>query len=741
MCTAVETTPAAAKYMSPASYIPDIMIDWGDFLNACDPVWERLPADIDDGAFAGNGWLGATLYQDGPRRLRIEVGRCDVTEHRRDNNRLPIGRLILETTGDLTGGHLRIDLWNGEIRGDIQTSAGILHVRCVVHALAPAILLDIQTEGMDSEPRNFWEQGHGQDLRNRDKIPDDPPNPPAITEMVDSLLVAIQTRTGGGEFATAWQETRLGDHRRVVLSVADSFPGHTARHQVVEQVKRAAATDFDPELQEHRAWWHALYPRSFVSIPDAKLESFYWIQIYKFASATRPDAGPVDLLGPWFRQTNWPRVWWNMNVESLYLPAFTANQLGLAESFIRFLDAKQDNFRSNAQVLYGINNGAGVSHSTCREGLLGDGSWFQRRFLSPGDFVWALHAYWFYYRHSMDHALVTDRGTHAFYDLLREAVNVFLHLMEEGDDGKLHLPTLHSPEYGDARDTNYNLALFRWACTTLLHLAARYGFAEPLAPRWQDVLARLAPYAVDTTGFRIGADCAVERSHRHWSHLLMAHPLHTLDLDCADNRDLLLRSIRHWLTVDGAQGIYAWSQSGAASLQAALGDGDEALACLHRHMSDTRFVHPSTSYIEIYPVIECSIIVARSVQDMLLQSHGDLLRVFPAVPAAWPEAVFHNFRAEGAFLVSARREGGRTSWIHIRSEAGEPCRLHRPFARSFHATVPVRETAPGLFELELGAGDEALLYTEEHPPATGIAPLPRSSAEHNPWGLKQESRT
>jgi alpha-L-fucosidase 2 len=666
---------------------PRLDVNWPAFLGRLDPVWDRLPTDIDDGAFAGNGWLGATLYSDGPRRLRFEIGRCDVTEHRRDNNRLPVGCLVVTTTGEFTNGHLRIDLWNGEITGRVTTSTGILRLRCVVHALAPAVLLDLECEGRET-PTVTWEQGHGQDKRNRDKIPDDPPNPPAVTATIRGLPVAIQPRLAGGEYATSWTETRHGNARRITLSVADSFPDHTARQLVVEQVMSAASPSFDPDLNEHRAWWHAFYPRSFVSIPDLKLESFYWIQMYKFASATRPDAGPVDLLGPWFRQTNWPRVWWNMNIECLYLPAFTANQPGLVESFIRFIDAKRDNFRANAKVLYGIENGAGVSHSTCREGLLGDGSWYQKRFLSPGDFVWALHLYWLHYRHGMDHALITDRTTHAFYELLRDAVNVFLYLMEEGNDGKLHLPVLHSPEYGDARDTNYNLALFRWACTTLIELAQRYGFEEPLVPRWQEVLDRLTPYATDANGFRIGADCAVENSHRHWSHLLMAHPLHTLDLDRAENRDTLRHSIAHWLSVGDSTGIYAWSQSGAASLYAALGDGNEALACLHRHLSDTRFVHPNTMYIEQYPVLECSIIVARSVQDMLLQSHGGTLRIFPAVPDAWPEAVFHDFRAEGGFRVSARREGGRTRWILIRSEAGEPCLLRQPFSGSFTSSVP-----------------------------------------------------
>ena len=51
------------------------------------------------------------------------------------------------------------------------------------------------------------------------------------------------------------------------------------------------------------------------------------------------------------------------------------------------------------------------------------------------------------------------------------------------------------------------------------------------------------------------------------------------------------------------------------------------------------------------------------------------IRIFPAVPTAWQDVEFHDLRAEGAFLVSAKRSGGRTQWVRIRSLAGEPCRV------------------------------------------------------------------
>jgi len=56
-------------------------------------------------------------------------------------------------------------------------------------------------------------------------------------------------------------------------------------------------------LTGHRRWWHSYYPPSFLSFPDARLEDYYWIQIYKLGSAMRADGPILDLNRPWFNAT------------------------------------------------------------------------------------------------------------------------------------------------------------------------------------------------------------------------------------------------------------------------------------------------------------------------------------------------------------------------------------------------------------------------------------------------------
>ena len=718
----------------------EMEIKWGDYLQRHDIVWEKLPTYFDAGGFLGNGMLGATIYKESPNQLRWEMGRSDVTEHRRDNARLPIGGLVLTTIGEIQSGTMRTDLWNAEVTGTVITDKGTISFRSFIHTHEMVLIIDLETTEGEKSAGFAWDARPCVDYRNRSRYQSDPKHPAAITKTIRGVEVCTQVRASGGEYATAWKETTLDKGRRVILSIADSFPVQTATKQAVATVEKTVKTNPEELLNAHRQWWHEFYPKNFVSIPDAKLESFYWIQWYKLASASRPHLVPVDLLGPWYRETPWARVWWNLNIETLYLPVYTGNRLELGESFINFIDAKRASFYKNAKDIWGFDNCATVPHTTDYEGLRGTGTCAPDKYINPGDFTWALHNYYLHYRYTMDHSMVTDQSKHAFYPLLRDSINLYLKILEKGDDGKLHLPKLHSPEYADDTDNNYNLSLLRWGCQTLISLNKRYDLKDPLVATWEQTLRDLVPYPVDETGLMIGANVSLTKSHRHWSHLQMIHPLHIMRVDQAENKGLLEKSVLHWLTVENSRQVNGWSHAAATSLYATICDGEKAFKHLHKHLT-SGFVRKNTMYIEGSPVLECSIVLNRSIQDMLLQSWGDKISVFPAIPSVWSDLVFHDLRTEGAFLVSAKREAGKTKWVRVKSLAGEPCRIQPSIEGDItilqngktKKAVPSKD---GVIEIALGTGEEIVLFPGNEVPKLIISPIPVAPEECNPWGVK-----
>ena len=133
---------------------------------------------------------------------------------------------------------------------------------------------------------------------------------------------------------------------------------------------------------------------------------------------------------------------------------------------------------------------------------------------------------------------------------------------------------------------------------------------------------------------------------------------------------------------------------------------------------------------------------ARSLEDMLIQSWGDYIRVFPAVPDEWKELVFNDLRTEGAFLVSASRKGGTTQWVRIKSLAGEPCKIRPSMEGDIRIvrdgqTVRKRITKDEVVKIELETGEEAIIYAETNVPNLTISPVPIND-EANSWGVKAE---
>jgi alpha-L-fucosidase 2 len=145
-------------------------------------------------------------------------------------------------------------------------------------------------------------------------------------------------------------------------------------------------------------------------------------------------------------------------------------------------------------------------------------------------------------------------------------------------------------------------------------------------------------------------------------------------------------------------------------------------------------------YAEGSPVFETPPSGAQSLHDMLLSGRDGLIRIFPAIPGAWPDVTIHDLRTEGAFLVSAVRRDRQTQFVRIKSLAGEPCRLAPglpgPYdVRSTRAgSVHWQDLGDGTLRIRLDAGDEVIIVTKGTEPDLTIAPVPTSGTGHV-WGL------
>lgn len=734
-----------------------LAIDWPAFLSRHDLVWETLPtyaykpyteptAKLDSSAFLGNGLLGVLVHREGPNTMVWNLGRADVFDHRANgsgwfgNNRLPIGDFFLKTVGTITGGEMRVNLHNAELFGSVKTTAGTIKFRTLVVREREIVLVELRPTSGEKAASWSFKADSSITSRPLDKAPVtySGPNPAGWSTKKDSTSIFIQPMSAGGEYATAWRNQASGDTLRTLFVNTSYSRTKQVRDSAAAKVAAAIQTGVRMLRYTHQTAWHDLYSRHFLSIPDTRMESYYWVQIYKLLSSGMANGPAINLQGPWSVSTGWPCYWWDMNMELLYLPMNPANLTEISRTLTDMFDRKSSQLQANVK---NCTECAGLGVTSGDELAAGASA-------STDQLPWNLHTYYMLYRHTVDDAMLRDR----LYPLLRQNMNTYLGYLNLEADGKYHMAVTASPDYEvpleyrmdpandrAMKDANYKLALVRWEARTLLDITKRLAISDPLAKRWQGVLDSLVDFQVDTNGMMIGSGVPLTLSHRHYSHLIALFPLHVLNWDDPKDTALIRRSVTHWTSLTNKWHAYAYT--GAASFFATMRDGENAYSMLTKYLNHGADLvrRPSTMYQEgNNPVMETPFGWTRSLQDLMLQSWGGAIRVFPAIPSSWNDATFHSMRAEGAFLVSGIRKGGKTTLVRVQSLAGEPCRIKtdmaRPISISANRTMVAKDSSDGYLYLDLRKGETAVLHPSSETPAQSIAAIPYQQGYCNYYG-------
>lgn len=723
-------------------------INWPEFMSRQDMIWEKLPEYWHESAYLGNGRLGLMIYKEpGKNYIRLETGNSDVHDRRakRDifgTSRLLTGHFALHPKGEIISGKMRLDLWNAEASTEIVTTKGVIHLQTFVHADNMIIIVKAKTEGDEQDFQWEWIAAEANSpryllFRNQGKMGQIPKdyllNPLPESKQEKKVNMSVQKLLEGGETTVGWQETLNNSKERILwVNLTHAYPQSNSGKISKAEIRKAINRGYSSLQRSHRKWWNTYYPASFITLPDAHKENFYWIQMYKLASATRGDRALIDNTGPWLTETPWPNAWWNLNVQLTYWPLNASNHLELAASLENALYNHIEQLRLNVPAIYRHNSlGIGVASNmecmTTEVGIPGKGN------AQVGLLPWACHNLWLIYRHKMDDDILRNK----LYPLLKESINYYLHFLKKGEDGKLHLPATYSPEYDAVEDCNFDLSLLRWGCQALLESARRLNIQDPLSKTWEDVLLNLTPYPMDENGLLIGKEMPYAFSHRHYSHLLAIYPLYLINMEQPEDMTTIEKSLAFWQSKPKA--LLGYSCTGASSISAAIGKGNDALFYLNKLFG--KFLSPTTMYKESGPVIETPLSGAQCIHDMLLQSWGNKIRVFPAVPDSWKDVAYSGLLAEGAFEVSADMKNGKTQFIHIKSLAGEPCVittdiLHPIFKgkRNFN----IKPTSNHTYRIDLKKGEEIIIYPDGSLPDFTISPIMHTS--QNCFGIKLNSK-
>ena len=445
----------------------------------------------------------------------------------------------------------------------------------------------------------------------------------------------------------------------------------------------------------HISWWNDYWKRSAVSLPDPLLEKQYYLDMYKFGCVARNNTPPISLQAIWTADDGKLPPWkgdfhHDLNTQLSYWPGYAANHLDLTAGFTNWLwKVKEENRKWTKQYfeMDGLNV-PGVSTISGKP----MGGWIQYS-MSPATSAWlAQHFYW-QATYSMD-----QKSRDKALDYLLE-VHTFLNaLLARQNIDKEFIALSSSPEYNNnsieawfKHTTNYDKALFKAVNRQRENIYLKlFRFVPPTVIKGSvDFIDSLDSFDTNETGLTIAPGQNLDESHRHHSPYMAIHPLGLLNVEDPAERAIIDRSLRQ-IEKLGTRKWVGYSFSWIACIYARAQQGDSAAMNLKKFA--TNFVSSNSFHLNgdqkggqysdftYRPfTLEGNFAFAQGIHEMLLQSHKEFIEVFPALPEDWRDVSFKTLRAEGAFLISAKKENSVPLEVKIKSEAGGMLRIKLPF--------------------------------------------------------------
>lgn len=519
-----------------------------------------------------------------------------------------------------------------------------------------------------------------------------------ITKTENSMTYK-QDGWGGFKYQIYVQWEKKGTILKGCWSISSEFPNEDKKISATETVKKSIHNGFENAFESHEMWWEKYWQQSKINIPDSLLEKQYYLEMYKFGAAARADAPPISLQAVWTADDGLIPPWkgdfhHDLNTQLSYWPSYAGNQLVLEEGFINWLWKNKATFEKYTQSYYGKNglNVPGVST------LTGEpmGGWIQYSF-GPTVSAWLGHHFYLHWQFTKDRQFLQEKA----YPWIKD-VAIFLDELSVRDENHYRkLPISSSPEIFNNswrawfdKTTNYDLALIRWTYEKAAELANELGF-EKEAEKWTGILNEWPDFAIDDkTGFMFVEGFPYDESHRHFSHLMAFHPLGLVDWSQGEDSQKIITNTLDNLIKHGSDWWTGYSFSWLGNLYARALDGDKAAQALSTFASC--FCLPNSFHVNgdqsgtgqskftYRPfTLEGNFAFASAVQEMLLQSHTGVVKIFPAIPTDWLDVSFENLRTYGAFLISAKREAGIVIEVKIHSTTGGVLKIQNPFQAEF----------------------------------------------------------
>jgi hypothetical protein len=450
------------------------------------------------------------------------------------------------------------------------------------------------------------------------------------------------------------------------------------RSQLQTRPEETVARWAESNRQSAAEFWS----RSHLRLGDALLENLWYETLHARRCAYRRDTVPPGLFLPSTVQdySHWHGDYHlNYNFQEPFWGDYTANHLELGDGYFRGMEFLLQIGRKIARDYYGC-RGAFIQLSgypiEAQDDPLGVVPMGRMAYMTG----WAANQYWWRYLYTLDTNWLRSTG----YPVLRDCALFYTDFMQKGEDGLYHVFPSNQGEDGfsgnpkDYTDRPQVMQHLRYCLRAAIQAAEVLAADDALRQQWRQRLQACAGDDGQTPPKLSGLEqLCRDLNPPEFGHGRPYHP----QPEKAQGSPSIGQT-------DWYFGQFPWFTMHSLRGGRFVAERDlpvfRDLVRRWRHPNGLLWGMSIANYGRAGAWTE-SLGVIAPLQEMLLQSWDGALRVFPAWPRA-VEARFVNFRAEGAFLVSASWKQGQVQSLEVFSERGAPCRVYSPWSGGLKVT-------------------------------------------------------
>lgn len=465
------------------------------------------------------------------------------------------------------------------------------------------------------------------------------------------------------------------------------------------------ASSYNRARKAHEKSWAGFWDQSGIALEDKQLEDIWYRNLFALACLISPKAvAPVGdgNIAVWDAHTGHSGYTVNMNIQKMFLASLPTNHPEWNDCYANWLEGMVPAFRHLAGITFGLKGihsphwlfpflppEKQASSNQCGRAL--------------GMTGWHGQPLWWRWEYFRDKKFLRTRA----YPYFKEAACFYWRYLKKylDESGDLY-PSLNlewpqwSKDFRHNRDPWIDLILFRNSFRYAIDASRILNLDATWRSRWEWALSKIRPVRVEpltggghwiyTNKNHTPPSNTAEREDREVRGLqAMAAAWTVFPGEYADGdevegiapalRDIMTRNRWHEL-----HPAVIWIHHWWCAIPALRMGLKNAFAMTRKILLRERFPagHARTTHwIHLLPdsarVPEDNYLGVAGTTEMLLQSQGGTIRLFPA----WPknkQAAFRGLPARGGFVIAATWTPGRGLRAEVRSIVGETCRVRWP---------------------------------------------------------------